>query len=279
MMKASGIVAPGAYDERNVKYGVREFAMAAMTSGMALQGMTLPLCGTFLVFSDYMRNAIRLAALMQLRVVYQLTHDSILLGEDGPTHQPVEQLASLRAVPGLTVIRPADSNEVKAAWSYILTKAKGPVALVLSRQGLRDLHETDVPTSEGVGRGGYVVKRESRPGSIDRCLFASGSEVALALDVAGRLEARGESVRVVSMPSFEVFDAQDEAYRQSVIPPGAGEYWSIETGVSLGWHKYIGRDGRSVSVESFGASAPGKVIADRFGFTTEKVLARMEAGR
>ena len=274
MMKASAIAAPGAFDARNVKFGVREFAMSAMCSGMALQGMVLPLCGTFLTFSDYMRNAIRMAALMRLRVIYQFTHDSIGVGEDGPTHQPVEHVAALRAIPGLTVIRPADSNEVKAAWSYAVSQATGPVALILSRQGLPDLQATNVPTAEGLARGAYVVLKESSA-EIDCCLLASGSEVSLALAVAENLVEQGKSVRVVSVPSFELFDAQDAAYRDSVLGAGVKQYWSLEAGVELGWHKYIGRDGQTVAMSSFGVSAPGKAAFDHFGFTVEKVLARI----
>ena len=274
MMKAGGVVKTGAYNARNIKYGVREFGMGAMNSGLALQGMMLPYCGTFMTFSDYMRNAIRLASLMKLRVVYQFTHESIFLGEDGPTHQPVEHLASLRAMPGLTVIRPADSNEVKAAWSATM-RVNGPVVLALSRQGLKDLAETNRPWTESVGRGAYVAKKESGS-QLDYCLMASGSEVALALDVAAKLEEQGKSARVVSFPCFELFDAQDKAYRDSVLGD-AKHYWSLEAGVSLGWHKYIGRDGQTVSVETFGASAPAKKLAEHFGFTVEKILARMAA--
>ena len=279
MMKGSGIVAPGNYAARNIKFGVREFAMGAICSGIALQGMLRPFCGTFLVFSDYMRNAIRLAALMKLPVIYQFTHDSIWVGEDGPTHQPVEQVPSLRAIPGLTVFRPADTNEVKAAWSWALRKAKGPVVLALTRQNLKDLAEADVPTDEGVGRGAYVIKRESNPGSIDHCILATGSEVALALEVAARLDEQGKSVRVVSCPSLEIFDAQDKAYRDSVLPAGATvrQYWSIEAQVEQGWHKYIGRDGHAFAMRGFGASAPGKACAEEFGFTAGQILDRMNA--
>jgi transketolase len=275
MMKGGGLVAPGHFAARNIKYGVREFAMGAINSGIALQGMLLPFCGTFLTFSDYMRNAIRLAALMKLKVAYQFTHDSILLGEDGPTHQPVEHVPSLRAIPGLKVFRPADTNEIKAAWSWILRKGDGPCLFALSRQNMRDLTETKVPTDEGVGRGGYVLKKESKS-KIDFCILATGSEVALALDIAAKLEEKGKSVRVVSMPCLEIFDAQDSAYRDSVVPREAGQFWAIEAQVEQGWHKYIGRDGHTVCMSGFGASAPGKDCAKHFGFTVDQILARME---
>ncbi|NQU42585.1 transketolase [bacterium] len=276
MMKGSGICSANDYSQRNIKFGVREHCMGAMTSGLALQGMTLPFCGTFLTFSDYMRNSIRLACLMGLRVVYQFTHDSILLGEDGPTHQPVEHIPSLRVIPNLTVFRPADTNEVKAAWSWILRKADGPALLALSRQGLPDLPETNVPTDEGVGRGAYILRKGSNPDQIDYCLLATGSEVSLALEVADKLTEDGKSVRVVSFPSWEIFDEQDKAYQDSVLGGKVKQYWSIEAAAEQGWHKYIGRDGHTVAMHSFGASAPGKTVADHFGFTADKILALMK---
>ncbi|MFP4581340.1 MAG: transketolase [Candidatus Sumerlaeia bacterium] len=276
MMKASGLVSSSDYSQRNIKYGVREFAMGAINTGIALQGMFLPFCGTFMTFSDYMRNAIRLAALTNVKVVYQFTHDSIFLGEDGPTHQPVEHLAALRAIPNLLVFRPADTNEVKAAWSVILREAVGPSMLALTRQGLKDLEETNVPTAEGVGKGGYILKKESKDGQIDYCLMASGSEVALALDVAKELEGEGKSVRVVSMPCMEIFDRQSPEYQDSVLGEGVGQYWSIEAGVSMPWYKYIGRNGHTVCVNSFGRSAPAKEVARTFGFTKEQIVTRIK---
>ncbi|MCP4049929.1 MAG: transketolase [bacterium] len=271
MIKKADIITGNNFKGKNIKYGVREFAMAAVSSGLSLQGMVLPFCGTFLVFSDYMRNAIRVASLMKLKVIYQFTHDSIFLGEDGPTHQPVEHLASLRAVPGLTVIRPADNNEVKGAWSTAL-KLKTPVALILSRQKLKSLSDTSF---ESVEYGGYVVKKACRPEDVDYCLLATGSELALALDVALKLEDQGNSVRLVSMPSFELFDAQDMDYKESVLGGNIKKYCSIEAQSSLGWHKYTGRDGISISVDSFGLSAPASDLADHFGFTVDKIIEKL----
>ncbi len=276
ILKASGIVSASDFGQTNIKFGVREHAMAAIISGMALSGLLLPYCGTFLVFSDYMRPAIRLAALMKLRVIYVFTHDSIFVGEDGPTHQPIEQLASLRAIPGLTVIRPADTNEVRAAWSWILRQAQGPVALILSRQSLPDLSETNIPTNQGVGCGGYVIRKETNPGAIDHCLIATGSEVQLALKLAGQLTADGQSIRVVSLPSWEIFDSQEQGYRDSVLGGNIEQHWSIEAGRETGWHKYIGRQGRAICLTTFGQSAPAKDLARYFGFTVEQILKRIQ---
>lgn len=272
-MKASGFVAPDDYAHRNIRYGVREFAMSAMTNGLALQGMLRPFCGTFLTFSDYMRNAIRLASLMKLKVTYQFTHDSIFVGEDGPTHQPVEHVASLRTIPNLTVFRPADSNEIRAAWSWTLRAADGPVLFSLTRQGLKDLEGTKKPTAEGVARGAYSVF-DAEGDTIDFVLLASGSEVGLAVEVAEGLKEKGKTVKVVSMPSWELFDAQDQGYRDATLAldKQVGRYVSIEAGVEQGWHKYIGRDGLAISMRSFGASAPGKDCGEHFGFSKEKVL-------
>lgn len=273
MMKDAGVVSSGDYSGRNIKYGVREFAMGAMNNGLALQGMTVPYCGTFLVFSDYLRNAIRLAALMQLKLAYQFTHDSIFVGEDGPTHQPVEHAAALRAIPGLTVMRPADSNEVAAAWSWFLRESTGPCAFILTRQGLPLLEGSKLSTEEGVARGGYVIQEASNPSAIDLCLLATGSEVHLAVDAANQLEEKGKSVRVVSMPSFELFDAQDKAYQDKVLGTNVKKYWAIEMQVEQGWHKYVGRDGGVICMSRFGASGPGKECAKKFGFTVDQVVA------
>ena len=272
MIKDSPLVAPGHFEGRNIKYGVREFGMATMACGLAETGMLLPFIGTFLTFSDYMRNGLRLACLMKLPIIYQFTHDSIFLGEDGPTHQPVEHYAALRAIPNLHFIRPADNNEVKMAWLAAL-KYQGPTALALTRQNLPDLSGTDVPYSEGVGRGGYLVKKESR--KPDFTLFATGSELSLAVDVAAELEKRGKSVRVVSMPCFALFDKQSESYRKSVMGGDLGKRVAIEAGVSLGWHKYIGLDGLAICQETFGASAPASVLAKEFGFTVDSILERL----
>ncbi|MFW6286682.1 MAG: transketolase [Candidatus Sumerlaeota bacterium] len=274
MMKKSGIISPDDFSQRNIKWGVREFAMSAATNGIALHKMLRPYCGTFLTFSDYMRNAIRLASIMKIPTIYQFTHDSIGVGEDGPTHQPVEHVPSLRAIPNLTVIRPADANEVKAAWSWTLRHNDGPTAIILTRQSLPDMEATNVPTADGVGRGAYVIKTESGD-KADFCLMASGSEVKLALDTAAQLEEKGKSVRVVSVPSFEIFDAQNQDYRESVMGGDVDRYVSIEAQVETGWHKYIGRKGIAVSMTTFGTSAPGKEAMKHFGFTPEAICERL----
>lgn len=266
------LITPGNFSGRNIKYGEREFGMAAMAAGLSQTGMILPYVGTFLTFSDYMRNAIRLICLMRQKVIFQFTHDSIFLGEDGPTHQPVEHLAALRAMPNLHVIRPADANEVKATWVAAL-KYDGPTAIILSRQALPELKQTDVPFAEGVGRGGYILKKESAP--LDYTLFATGSEVNLALDVAKELERLGKSVRVISLPCWEIFEEQESSYKESVIGGDLGKCVSIEAGVEQGWHKYIGRSGIAICVESFGESAPAGALAREFGFTVESILDRI----
>lgn len=272
MMKDFPILTPGNFKGRNIKYGVREFAMAAMASGLSLTGMIQPFCGTFLTFSDYMRNAIRLASLSPYHVIYQFTHDSIFLGEDGPTHQPIEQLASLRAIPNLHVIRPADSHEVKMAWIAALTY-KGPTALILSRQNLPDIAATNIPYKEGMGRGGYTVKKEK--GKADFTLFSTGSELSLALDVATHLEKMGKHVRVVSMPCWALFDKQPMEYRKTVVEGDLGVRVAIEAGSEFGWQKYIGRHGVAICMETFGHSAPAQDLAEAFGFTVDAIVERL----
>lgn len=272
MMKKYSIVAPGHFAGRNLKFGVREFGMGTIANGMALTGMMIPFVGTFLTFSDYMRNAIRLASLSKLQVIYQFTHDSIFLGEDGPTHQPIEHYAALRAIPHLQVIRPADNNEVKMAWEAAL-RYHGPTALLLTRQALKELVGTKVPYSEGMGRGAYVIRKEKN--RADFILFATGSEVDLALDVAAELEKRGKDVRVVSMPCWEIFEKQGSAYKKQVLGSGPTKRVSIEAGVDLGWHKYIGADGIAISMDTFGASAPASVLAEFFGFQVDRILERI----
>jgi len=266
------LVAPGVYSGRNIKFGVREFGMATMASGLSQTGMFTPFVGTFLTFSDYMRNAIRLCSMMKEQVIYQFTHDSIFLGEDGPTHQPVEHLAALRAMPNLQVIRPADSNEVKMAWIAALTY-DGPTALILTRQNLPELTETKVSYSSGLGRGAYILKKEkTKP---DYTLIATGSEVSLAMDVARELEKLGKDVRVISMPSQEIFERQTNDYKTSIVGGDLGRRVSIEAGVEFGWHKYVGIDGITISVDTFGISAPFREIQNEFGFTVESILERI----
>lgn len=269
MLKKYPVVTQDNFKGRNIKFGVREFGMATMANGLAKTQMFLPFIGTFLTFSDYMRNAIRLCCLMKEHLVYQFTHDSIFLGEDGPTHQPIEQLASLRAIPNLHVIRPADANEVKMGWVAAL-RYDGPTAFALSRQNLPILKETQVPYAEGVGRGAYFLKRsKDQP---DFTIVATGSEVWLALDVAAELEKLGKIVRVVSMPCWELFDEQPIEYKQSIFGPQMGQGVSIEAGVAQGWHKYIGSNGITISMETFGASAPMRDLQAEFGFTVESIL-------
>jgi transketolase len=238
--------------------------MAAVSSGLALHGGLIPFSATFFTFSDYMRPAIRLASLMKLRSIYVFTHDSIGVGEDGPTHQPIEQAASLRAVPGLTVIRPADANETASAWRVALTRP-GPVALLLTRQALPIL-----PGTDDVRYGGYVLAdAEGRP---DVVLIATGSEVSLAVEARKLLASRGVKARVVSLPSWELFEEQPREYRESVLPPGVLARVAVEAGVPQGWERYVGAFGAVVAIENrFGASAPAKVVFEKYGFTAENV--------
>ncbi|MFG3097511.1 transketolase [Streptomyces sp. NPDC048202] len=256
---------------RTIHFGIREFAMAAEMNGITLAGNTRVYGGTFLVFSDYMRNAVRLSALMHLPVTYVWTHDSIGLGEDGPTHQPVEHLAALRAIPGLNVVRPADANETAIAWREVLKRwtkefGKGaPTGLVLSRQGL----PTYEP-NEDAARGGYVLF-EAEGGEPQVILIATGSEVHVAVEAREQLQAGGVPTRVVSMPSIEWFEEQDQGYRDSVLPPSVKARVAVEAGIGLTWHKYVGDAGRIVSLEHFGASADGKVLFREYGFTPENV--------
>ncbi|MFF9901402.1 transketolase [Streptomyces longispororuber] len=256
---------------RTVHFGIREFSMAAEMNGIALHGNTRVYGGTFLVFSDYMRNAVRMSALMQLPVTYVWTHDSIGLGEDGPTHQPVEHLASLRAIPGLNVVRPADANETAVAWREILRRgssAPAPHGLALSRQGLPTYAPNDL-----AAKGGYVLADASKE-TPDVILIATGSEVRLAVEARERLEAEGIAARVVSMPSVEWFEEQDQAYRDSVLPPAVKARVAVEAGIALTWYRYVGDAGRIVSLEHFGASADAATLFARYGFTAENVAAR-----
>lgn len=272
MLKKYPIMTPGHFTGRNIKFGVREFGMATIATGLSETGLITPFVGTFLTFSDYMRNAIRLASLMKAKVIYQFTHDSIFLGEDGPTHQPIEHLASLRAIPNLYVFRPADETEVKMSWLGAL-RYNGPAVLILSRQNLPALEHTKVSYSDGVGRGAYIIKKET--GKPDYMLVATGSEVHLALDVAAELEKLGKAVRVISMPCWELFELQNEDYKESIFGGDLGKRVSIEAAVDLGWYKYIGRHGIAISMESFGASAPASDLAREFGFTVESILERI----
>ncbi|HEU5161072.1 MAG TPA: transketolase [Streptosporangiaceae bacterium] len=261
---------------RTLHFGVREHAMGAILSGIALHGGTRPYGGTFLIFSDYMRPAVRLAALMGLPVTYVWTHDSVGLGEDGPTHQPVEQLWALRAIPGLDVVRPADANETAVAWRTILEHTDRPAGLCLTRQKLPTFDRAALAGAEGTARGGYVLADASH-GTPQVILIATGSEVQLALAAKDILEAEETPTRVVSMPCLEWFDAQDEAYKQRVLPPAVRARVSVEAGIALGWRGYVGDVGESVSLEHFGASADYKTLFQQFGFTPERVVAAARA--
>ncbi|HEY89717.1 MAG TPA: transketolase [Thermoflexia bacterium] len=264
---------PESREGRNFHFGVREHAMGGILNGMALYGGLKVYGGTFLVFSDYMRPAVRLAALMGVPVTYVWTHDSIFLGEDGPTHQPVEQLLSLRAIPNLTVIRPADANEAAAAWRVALTRTTGPVALLLSRQKLPILEATKKKVSEGVACGAYILSESAFP-RIDIILIATGSEVSVALEVQRILAAEKIGARVVSMPSWKLFDAQSIFYRLNVLPPDVKRRLAIEAGVTLGWERYTGEQGTVVGLDTFGASAPYQRLKEEFGFAAERIAAR-----
>jgi transketolase len=263
------------YEGANVAFGVREHAMGGILSGMALHGGLLPFGSTFLIFSDYMRPAIRLAALMKLHVIYIFTHDSIAVGEDGPTHQPVEQLFSFRAIPGLTVIRPADANEVAEAWKIAVENKKGPTAIILTRQNVPVIDRARFRPAMGLRQGAYILS-DSSPGKPEVILIATGSEVHLALEVHEKLLAEGVKTRVVSMPSWELFEQQPENYRQEVLPPDVTKRVSIEAGVTLGWHRYVGREGEIIGIDHFGASAPGNILLKEFGFTSLNILNRVK---
>ena len=256
------------YDGRNIRFGVREHAMGGIMNGMFLHHGLRPYGGTFLVFADYLRPAIRLACLMKLSVIYVFTHDSIAVGEDGPTHQPVEHLASLRAIPGLTVIRPADANETAAAWRRAVQSTDGPVALVLSRQKLPVL---GAPAARrGVPNGAYVLTdTDGEPGLI---LMATGSEVHLAIEAAERLAGRDIRTRVVSMPSWELFEKTSRGYRNRVLPPSVTARMAVEAGVTMGWERYVGDKGAVIGIDGFGVSAPGGTNMEKFGFTAERIV-------
>ena len=259
---------------RNIHYGVREHAMGAIMNGMAYHGGVLPYGGTFLIFSDYMRAPIRLSAMSGLQVVYVFTHDSIGLGEDGPTHQPIEQLPSLRLIPNLWVIRPADANEVKVAWKVALERKDGPTAIVLSRQSLPIIDRSRYASEEGLSKGAYVLADAGD--NIEVILMASGSEVHIALGVQEKLLERGIGSRVVNFASVELFELQGQDYRDSVLPPECDKRVVIESSRGSCWHRYAGREGLIVSMETFGKSAPGKVLFEHFGFTVDSVLEEIE---
>ncbi|MEA2687816.1 MAG: transketolase [Candidatus Eremiobacteraeota bacterium] len=264
-IKGGGDLQPGNYGGRNIHYGVREHAMAAASNGIAIHGGLLPFSATFFNFLDYLKPALRLAALNQIREIFVFTHDSVFLGEDGPTHQPIEQLAMLRATPNVIDLRPADALETLEAWKYAIQPKTGPSVIVLSRQKLPFLGARDA----AVSRGAYVLQEPD--GGVDLILIATGSEVHLAVDAAKKLAATGTKARVVSMPSWKLFDAQDEAYRASVLPADVKARMSIEAGATIGWAKYVGDRGIAYGLDHFGTSAPAAAIADEYGFTPEHI--------
>ncbi len=262
---------------RNLRFGVREHAMGGIANGIAYHGSFHPYCATFLTFSDYMRGSVRLAALAGLPVTYVWTHDSVGLGEDGPTHQPVEQPMALRTIPNLWYVRPGDANEAAAAWALAIERRDGPVALGLTRQKLTTLPETAAAAREGVRRGGYVLRESSGgPDGIDLIIVATGSELGLAAAARDQLESDGIRTRLVSLPCFAAFERQDEAYRESVLPRGARQRLTVEAGVTLGWDRYAGDGGAMIGIDHFGASAPGATVFEHFGFTPGRVA---EVGR
>ena len=264
------------YAGRNIHFGLREHAMAAVMTGMALHDGLLPFCATFLSFSDYMRPSVRLAALSKAHVIYIWTHDSIALGEDGPTHQPVEQLASLRAMPNMMMLRPSDATETVEAWRVALRHTGGPVGLVLSRQKLPVLDRTALAPASGLAQGAYVLA-DAAGSAPDVILIATGSEVSLALEVHGRLAEEGIRSRVVSMPSWELFEQQPQIYRDTVLPPSVRARVSIEAAAPFGWERYVGLEGAIIGVADFGASAPGPAVMREFGFTPEHVVETAKA--
>ncbi|MHA2895027.1 transketolase [Bacillus cereus] len=268
-IKGEAVYAVESYAGRNIYFGVREHAMGAAANGLALHGGVKPFVSTFFVFNDYLRPSIRLAALQNLPVTYVFTHDSIVVGEDGPTHEPIEQLAALRAIPGLTVIRPSDANETASAWAYALQQTDGPVVLVLSRQNLPVFNETKA-NIENLSKGAYVLTQTNE--NPDVILIATGSEVSLAASAKAKLEEEQVSVRIVAMPSWELFDRQSNEYKESVLPSSITKRVSLEMGVSLGWERYVGQEGKVLSIETFGASGTGTEVMNLFGFTTENVV-------
>jgi transketolase len=265
----------GSWSGRNLRFGVREHAMGGILNGLAYHGGLFPYGGTFFVFSDYMRPAMRLAALSGLPVTYVFTHDSIGLGEDGPTHQPVEHLASLRAMPGLIVIRPSDAAETMVAWEVALERQDGPTALVLSRQGLPVLDRSGLGAASQLARGGYVLQ-EAPGGRVDAIVMGTGSEVHVALQAAALLSEQGLQVRVVALPCWELFDAQDAAYQEEVLPGTVRARVAIEAGATLGWERYVGDDGVAIGLDRFGASAPAGVLYEELGLTAENVVAGVQ---
>jgi transketolase len=259
------------YGGRNIHYGVREHAMGAISGGMALHGGIIPFTGTFLVFSDYMRPSIRLASLMGIRVIYVFTHDSIGVGEDGPTHQPVEQIMSLRNIPNLTVIRPADAAEVVEAWKFAVLNSSGPTTLIFTRQNVPNLNRSEYESARNLQKGGYILW-ESAEGLPEIILIGTGSDLHIALEAGKKLAEGGIHVRVVSLPSWEIFDGQPEDYRENVLPSSVKARVAVEAGIRQGWEHYVGLEGAIVGMDGFGASAPASILYEKFGITAEHVI-------
>ncbi|TFG62670.1 MAG: transketolase, partial [Gemmatimonadales bacterium] len=265
----SGNFGRGGMENRNIRWGIREHAMCSAANGMALHGGARPYVATFLVFTDYARPAIRLAALMAQPVIYVMTHDSIGLGEDGPTHQPVEHLAALRSIPGLVVIRPADANETAEAWEVAIERIDGPTLLALTRQKVPTLvRPTD---SGGVARGGYILV-DAEDAAPDIVLIATGSELSIALEARLLLARSNIQARVVSLPSWELFRSQDQAYKDSVLPPSLRTRIAVEAGVEMGWREWTGQDGSFIGMTGFGAGAPAPQLFEHFGITAEAIV-------
>lgn len=273
LISEAGDFLKGSYEGRNMRWGVREHVMCAASSGMSLHGGIRPYAATFFVFTDYARPAIRLAALMEQPVIYLMTHDSIGLGEDGPTHQPVEHLASLRVMPNLSLIRPADANEVAFAWRAAIGRRNGPTMLVLSRQGLPTLDRENLGGAEGVLKGAYILSKEGGE-EPDVILIGTGSEVSLCLGAKDMLAVEGVDARVVSMPSWDLFRSQPQSYRDEVLPPGVKARLAVEAGAAQGWLEWVGDSGDVIAMSGFGASAPAKVSFEKFGFTPENIASR-----
>ena len=270
LLKCCGDFQRGSYENRNLRFGVREHGMGAICNGIALHNSGLiPYGATFLVFTDYMRGAIRLSALSQARVIWVMTHDSVALGEDGPTHQPIEHIPSLRAIPNLVVLRPADGNETSGAYKAAIELTKTPSVLALSRQGLPNLAGSSI---EGTTKGGYILSDSE--GTPEIILIGTGSETQLCVQAGEKLRGEGKKVRVVSMPSCDLFEMQDRAYQESVLPQAVAKRLVVEAGSSFGWHRYIGTEGATISIDRFGVSSPGGLALERFGYTVENVLAK-----
>jgi transketolase len=253
------------YAGSNIAFGVREHAMAAIANGIAAHGGLHPYCSTFFVFSDYLRPALRISALSHLPVIYIFTHDSIAVGEDGPTHQPIEHLASLRAIPNVVTLRPADANETVQAWKLAMQRTDGPTCLVLSRQNLPVIDRTQLGAAEGVARGGYILL-DTPQGKPELLLIATGAETHAALTACRQLQQEGIAARLISLPSWELFEQQPRSYRETVLPPKVTRRLSIEAASTFGWSRYVGLDGVSIGIDRFGASAPGDENLERFGF-------------